>query len=55
VPAQNILSDSFPQEMFTSEMIYDENRKVTTFVNKVDNAQFRAMIADFMNGIWPMP
>lgn len=55
VSAQNILSDSFPQDIFTAEMIYDENREVYTFVYEVDNTQLRAMIADFMIGIWPMP
>ncbi len=55
VPAENIKVDSFPQEMFTAAVTYDENRNVTTFIYEVDNAKLRGMIADFMNGIWPMP
>jgi LCP family protein required for cell wall assembly len=55
VPTENIKSDSFPQEMFTAAVTYDENRNVTTFIYDVDNAKLREMVAEFMNGIWPMP
>ncbi len=55
VPKQNILADSFPQEMFTATVSYDEYRNVNSFTYTVDNAKLRAMIAEFMNGIWPMP
>jgi LCP family protein required for cell wall assembly len=55
VPKDNIMADSFPQDMFKAEVTYDENRDVTTFIYGVDNAAFRAMVAEFMNGIWPMP
>lgn len=55
VPTENIQADSFPQEMFISTVAYDENRNVTTFIYDVDNAKLREMIAEFMNGIWPMP
>jgi LCP family protein required for cell wall assembly len=54
VPKQNIQVDSFPQEMFTATVTYDEYRNVTSFIYEVDNAKLRAMVADFMNGIWPM-
>jgi LCP family protein required for cell wall assembly len=55
IPKENIMADSFPQEMFASDVTYDENRNVTTYVDTVDVAKLRAMVADFMNGIWPMP
>jgi LCP family protein required for cell wall assembly len=55
VPTENIKSDSFPQDMFTATVTYDENRNVTTFIYDVNNARLREMIAEFMNGIWPMP
>jgi len=55
VPNESILADSFPQEMFTANDIYDPYRNVTTFIYDVDFNQLRAMIAEFMNGIWPMP
>jgi LCP family protein required for cell wall assembly len=55
IPAENILADSFPQDMFKADVTYDENRNVTTFVYDVDNAKLREMVAEFMNGIWPMP
>ncbi len=55
VPKGNIQADSFPQEMFTADVTYDEYRNVTTFVYDVDFDKLRAMIADFMHGIWPMP
>jgi LCP family protein required for cell wall assembly len=54
VPKQNIQADSFPQEMFKATVTYDEYRNVTSFIYEVDNAKLRAMVADFMNGIWPM-
>jgi LCP family protein required for cell wall assembly len=55
IPRGNIQADSFPQEMFKANVTYDEYRNVTTFVYDVDSDMLRAMIIDFMNGIWPMP
>jgi LCP family protein required for cell wall assembly len=55
VPKENIKADSFPQEMFTANVTYDQYRNVTTFIYEADFAQLRAMLADFMHGIWPMP
>ena len=55
VPKGNIQADSFPQDMFKADVTYDEYRNVTTFVYDVDFAKLRAMIADFMQGVWPMP
>ena len=55
VPKENIKADSFPQEMFKADVTYDEYRNVTTFVYDVDFNKLRAMITDFMHGIWPMP
>lgn len=55
VTKDNILIDSFPQEMFQATVTYDENRNVTTFIYQVDNAKLRQMVAEFMSGIWPMP
>jgi LCP family protein required for cell wall assembly len=55
IPTDNIMADSFPQDMFTAEVTYDENRDATTFIYGVDNAALRAMVSEFMNGIWPMP
>jgi LCP family protein required for cell wall assembly len=55
VPGGNIRIDSFPQEMFTPSSIYDPVRDVTTFIYDVDNTKLREMVAEFMNGIWPIP
>lgn len=55
VPKANIEADSFPQEMFAANLTYDEYRNVETFTYDVDFDKLRDMIADFMNGIWPMP
>ncbi len=55
VPKDAIQADSFPQDMFKSSTIYDPYRKVNTFVYEVDNNQLRALVAEFMSGIWPMP
>jgi LCP family protein required for cell wall assembly len=55
VPKENIQADSFPQDMFVASDIYDPNRNVTTFIYEVDFDVLRAMVAEFMNGIWPMP
>jgi hypothetical protein len=55
IPKENIMADSFPQDMFKAEVTYDENRNVTTFIYAVDNAKLRELVAEFMNGIWPMP
>jgi LCP family protein required for cell wall assembly len=55
VPKENIQADSFPQEMFRASNIYDPYRKVYTFIYQVDFDKLRAMVAEFMAGIWPMP
>jgi LCP family protein required for cell wall assembly len=55
IPKENIQADSFPQEMFTANAIYDQYRKLTTFTYEADFNQIRSMVADFMNGIWPFP
>ncbi len=55
VPGENILADSFPQEMFTAGSIHDPDRDVNTFIYAVDFDQLRLMVAEFMDGIWPMP
>lgn len=55
VPKENIKVDSFPQDMFTASEMYDPYRHVYTFVYLADFNQLRAMVAEFMNGIWPMP
>jgi LCP family protein required for cell wall assembly len=55
VPRQNIQADSFPQDMFTADVKFDENGDVTRFVYDADFEQIRAMVAEFMSGIWPMP
>jgi anionic cell wall polymer biosynthesis LytR-Cps2A-Psr (LCP) family protein len=55
VPKSNIRADSFPQDMFTAGVTFDENRNVTTFVYNTDFVKLRAMVAEFMNGIWPIP
>ncbi len=55
ISKDNIKADSFPYEMFTATTTYDENRNVSTFIYEVDNTKLRAMITEFMNGIWPMP
>ncbi|OGO14049.1 MAG: hypothetical protein A2030_08125 [Chloroflexi bacterium RBG_19FT_COMBO_50_10] len=55
VTKENVRVDSFPQEMFTASGIYDPSRKVTTFIYEADFDQIRAMVADFMNGVWPFP
>ena len=53
IPEENIQADSFPQSMFKASDIYDPNRNVTTFIYETDFDQIRAMVADFMKGIWP--
>lgn len=53
IPKENIQADSFPQSMFKASNIYDPNRNVTTFIYETDFDQIRAMVADFMQGIWP--
>lgn len=55
VPKDNIMADSFPQEMFVASTTYDTSRRVSTFVYEVDFVKLRTMVAEFMNGIWPMP
>ena len=51
----NIRADSFPQSMFKAGNIYDPYRNVTTFIYEADFNEIRAMMADFMKGIWPFP
>jgi LCP family protein required for cell wall assembly len=55
VPKGNIQSNSFPEEMFTATVTFDEYRNLTTYIQEADFDQIRAMMADFMNGIWPFP
>jgi LCP family protein required for cell wall assembly len=55
VPKENIQVDSFPQDMFTAGSVYDPYRRVTTFIYEVDIDRLRAMVAEYMAGIWPMP
>ena len=55
VPEQNFKADSFPQDMFTPSSIFDPYRKVYTFIYEADFNSLRAMVAEFMNGIWPIP
>ncbi len=49
----NTRAVSFPEDMFTASTHYDPYRKVDTFIYEADFDQLRAMVADFMNGIWP--
>lgn len=53
IPKENIQADSFPQAMFKASNIYDPSRQIYTFIYEVDFNQIRAMVADFMKGIWP--
>ena len=55
VPSQNIMADSFPQEMFTPSSIYDPVRGVYTFIYEADFNKLRQMVAEYMFGIWPIP
>jgi LCP family protein required for cell wall assembly len=55
VPEENIQADSIPQEMFTAKVTYDQYRNVTTYILDADFDQLRAVVAKFMNGIWPFP
>jgi LCP family protein required for cell wall assembly len=55
MPKENIRADSFPQELFTASVTYDQYRKVSTFIYEADFNQIRAMVTDFMNGVWPFP
>ncbi len=55
VTMDDIKANSFPEEMFTASATYDEYRNVTTFVYNADFEKIRAMVAEFMNGIWPIP
>ncbi len=55
ISKDNIRADSFPQSMFKASNIYDPNRNVTTFIYEADFNEIRAMVADFMKGIWPFP
>jgi LCP family protein required for cell wall assembly len=55
VPEGNIQADSFPQDMFTAGVTFDESSNVTRFIYNADFLKLRAMVAEFMNGIWPIP
>jgi LCP family protein required for cell wall assembly len=55
IPEESIQADSFPQEMFTASHVYDPYRGVSTFVYEADFEKLRAMVAEFMAGVWPMP
>jgi len=55
VPSENIQVGSFPQELFKPSSIYDPYRKVYTFIYEADFDKLRSMVAEFMNGVWPMP
>jgi LCP family protein required for cell wall assembly len=55
IPEGNIQADSFPSEMFTASVTYDEYRNVTTYIQEADFDEIRAKVMDFMNGIWPFP
>ena len=55
MPKENIKGDSFPEELFTADVTYDQYRKVSTFIYEADFNQIRAMVSIFMNGIWPFP
>jgi LCP family protein required for cell wall assembly len=51
----NIINQSFPENMFTPGRVYDPYRNVNTFIFTVDFDQIRSYVADFMNGTWPSP
>jgi LCP family protein required for cell wall assembly len=53
ITKENTQADSFPQEIFTADVTYDQYRKVSTFIYTADFNQIRTMVADFMNGTWP--
>ena len=53
IPKENTQADSFPQEIFTADVTYDQYRKVSTFIYTADFNQIRLMVSDFMNGTWP--
>jgi LCP family protein required for cell wall assembly len=55
IPGDNIMADSFPQDMFTANATFDQYRNLTTFTYTADFVKLRAMVAEFMNGVWPVP
>jgi len=55
MPKENIQGASFPEDLFTADVTYDQYRKVSTFIYKADFNQIRAMVSNFMSGIWPFP
>ncbi len=55
VSLDNIKANSFPEELFTADVTYDQYRNVTTFVYNADFEVLRAMVDEYMNGIWPIP
>ncbi len=55
VPVDNIKANSFPEELFTASSTFDNYRNVTTFVYNADFGKLREMVAEYMDGIWPIP
>ncbi len=53
VSSDKITTVAFPDDMFESAHTYDPYRQVYTYTLAADFNQMRAMVADFMNGIWP--
>lgn len=50
---ENLIFTSFPQELLTPGLVYSPQLKDYTFVLKVDNAEIRSYINQFMAGTWP--
>lgn len=55
IPKGTIQAASFPQEMFKANVTYDQYRNVTTYTYEADFNEIRAIVAEFMSGIWPFP
>jgi LCP family protein required for cell wall assembly len=55
IPKGTIQAASFPQEMFTANVTYDQYRNVTTYTLGADFNEIRAKVAEFMSGVWPFP
>jgi LCP family protein required for cell wall assembly len=53
LPADQVDTVAFPDDMFASAHTYDPYRQVNTYTLDADFDQMRKMVADFMNGIWP--
>jgi anionic cell wall polymer biosynthesis LytR-Cps2A-Psr (LCP) family protein len=52
---QSLTFANIPLEMLDESRIYLSSVQNTTFVYKVDQAEFRALIQDFQQGRWPTP